>query len=133
MHRSPILALIGAFALSACGSPEPVKALPPAFIDVAMEAAFAETIADECGPISYNTAYERQVLEREAMKLAAAGYTRRDLDAAAGQIERDPAIQMRAFRMINDRKIDPSSERSWCAAGKREVQRKTKIGRYLLL
>ena len=133
MLRFAVLAGLTALTLSACGRPEPVRALPPAVIDVAMEAAFAETIADKCGPIRYNKGYERQVLEREAVKLAAAGYTRRDLEAAAARMQYDRNMQLRAIRMITDRDIDPASERSWCQAGRREVQRKTNIGRYLVL
>lgn len=133
MLRSAILASAAALTLTACGSSQPTKALPPEFIEVAMEAGFAETIADECGPIRYNTAYERKVLEREAAKLNAAGYTSRDLNAAALKMKRDPSIQRRAISMVQNRNIDVTSERSWCRAGQIEIRRKTSIGRYLVM
>ena len=132
--RTTILALGVAVTLSACASTSsgPTKALPPEFIDAAMEAAFAETIADECRSLSYNTKREDKVLSDYALRLVAAGYTERDLNAAAARMDRDPAVQRKAIKMILERDINVTSEASWCAAGKREKARRTNIGRYLI-
>ena len=132
--RATFLSIGAALILSACGTTTggPTKALPPEFIDAAMEAAFAETIADECRHLRYNTKREDKVLSDYALRLAAAGYTERDLNAAAKRMDRDPAVQRKAIRMILERDIDVTSEASWCRAGKREKARRTNIGRYLI-
>lgn len=132
--RASILTLGTALVLSACGttSSGPTKALPPEFVNAVMEAAFAETIAEECRSLRYNTRREDKVLTEYAVRLVAAGYTERDLNAAANRMERDPGVQRIAVNMILDRNIDVTREASWCAAGKREKARRTNIGRYLM-
>ena len=132
--RATILSLGAALVLTACGSTAsgPTKALPPEFIDAAMDAAFAETIAEECRFLRYNKKREEKILTEYAVRLVAAGYTERDLNVAAARMERDPAVQRKAVRMILDRDIDVTSEKSWCAAGNREKARRTNIGRYLI-
>lgn len=134
MLRKISLSLAAFLALSACAttSQGPTKALPPEFIDAVMDAAFAETIAEECRAYRYDTRREEKVLTNYAVRLAAAGYTERDLRVASARMERDPALQRKAIRMILDRDIDVSSESSWCAAGKREKARGTNMGKYLL-
>ena len=128
------MTLCAALALTACGttSTQPVKALPSSFVDTVMQAAFAETIAEECGSLRYNTAREDKVLSDLALKLVQAGYTERDLDYAARQLDRDPQFEQKAVQMIIDRDINVVSEASWCAAGRREKARGTAIGRYLI-
>jgi len=132
--RNVSFSLAALIALSACASTSsgPTKALPPEFIDAAMDAAFAETIAEECRLFRYNNKREDKVLTSYAVRLAAAGYTERDLTVAADRMERDPAIQRKAVGMILDRNIDVTSEASWCAAGKREKARGTNMGKYLI-
>ena len=129
-----IVAVGAVLTLSACATtpPEPVKALPPEFVDAVMEAALAETIADECRSLRYDARREDKVLSDYAVRLVAAGYTERDLTVAANKMERDPVLQRKAVQMIVDRDINVLSEESWCAAGKREKARRTNIGRYLL-
>lgn len=133
-NRMATLGLISLMGLGACASTPtgPVKALPPEFIDAAMEAAMAETIAEECGTLRYNTKFEEQVLTTYAVRLVAAGYTERDLEHGSKQMERDPESYRKAVKMITDRNIDVSKEASWCAAGNREISRGTSIGRYLI-
>lgn len=134
--RRIILSIAALLTLAACGGAPvqtgPTKALPPEFVDAVLDAAFAETIADECGSIRYNKSREDKVLETYAVRLVAAGYTERDLLAGANKMERDPNLQVKALRMIQNRKIDVTKEASWCAAGRREMSRGTNIGRYLL-
>ncbi len=135
--RKIAFSLAAALTLSACGSGTPVqtgptKALPPEFINAVMEAAFAETIAEECRSLRYNTAREDKLLNSYAVRLAAAGYTERDLRVGANRMEGDAALQRKAIKMIDDRNINVISEASWCAAGKREKARGTNIGRYLV-
>jgi hypothetical protein len=133
-NRMATLGLISVMGLGACATAPtgPVKALPPEFIDAAMEAAMAETIADECGSLRYNTQVEERVLTTFAVRLVAAGYTERDLRHGSKQLERDPANYRKAVKMITDRNIDVSKEASWCAAGNREISRGTSIGRFLI-
>lgn len=135
--RKIILTMGAALALSACASSTPVqtgptKALPPEFVNGVMDAAFAETIADECRSIRYNKQREAKVLNSYAIRLAAAGYTERDLQVGAKRMENDVSLQRKAIKMIDDRNIVVTSEASWCAAGKREMAKGTNIGRYLL-
>lgn len=127
---------LAALTLSACGSTTsvqrgPVKALPPEFVGTAIEAAFADTIADECRSLRYNQAYEDKVLNAYALRLAAAGYTERDLTAGAKRMESDMALQRKVVNMILERNINVNDERTWCSAGRREMAKRTKIGRYL--
>ncbi len=128
---------LAALTLSACGASTPVergpvKALPPEFVGVAIEAAFADTIADECRSLKYNQAYEDKVLNAYVVRLAAAGYTERDLTVGAKRMESDLALQRKVVNMILDRNINVNDERTWCSAGRREMAKGTKIGRYLM-
>ncbi len=119
--------------LAACGAPQPpAKTLPPEFVNAAMEAALAETIAQECRFYRYDSAREARMIQSHAIRLARAGYTERDLDANLRQMRRDGTMERQAVRMVLARNIDPASEQSWCAAGKREKARGTNIGRYLI-
>lgn len=132
-HRKFIVALGLGLTLSACASSQgPAKALPPSFVDAAMEAALAETIAEECRYYRYNQAREDRIMMSYARNMARAGYTPRDLTVASASMQRDSTIQRKALTMVVERNIDPSSERSWCAAGKREKARGTNIGKYLI-
>ncbi len=97
-----------------------------------MQAAFAETIAEECGSLRYNTAREDKVMNDLALRLVEAGYTERDLDYASRQLDSDPRFEQQAVQMIVDRDINVLNEASWCAAGRREKARGTQIGRYLI-
>lgn len=123
-------------ALTACSSTTksygPVKALPSPVVDVMVEAAFAETIADECRSLRYNTAYEEKVMIDQAIDLISAGYTDRDLDYFVSTLDNNPQLEARFLRMVQARKINITNEASWCAAGKREKARGTAIGRYLV-
>ena len=132
--RKTFLALAAVLAVTGCASSSrgPAKALPPQFVDAVMEAAMAETIAQECRSLRYNQKREDQVMWNHAKRLAAAGYTGYDLDVAARNVGRDPAMQRKAIQMMVSRNIDPSSEASWCAAGRREKARGTNMGRYLI-
>ncbi len=132
--RKTFLALAAALAVSGCASTSqgPAKALPPQFIDGVLEAAMAETIAEECRSLRYNQRREDQVMMSYARQLAAAGYTGYDLDVAARSVGRDPVYQRKAIQMLVSRNIDPASEASWCAAGRREKARGTNMGRYLI-
>ncbi len=132
--RKTFLGLVAALAVSGCASTSqgPAKALPPAFIDGVMESAMAQTIAEECPSLRYNQSREDRVMMGYARQLAAAGYTGRDFDVAARNVSRSPDMQRKAVKMIVSRGIDPSSQASWCAAGRREKARGTNIGRYLI-
>ncbi len=131
--RAVLLALGLGLTLTACGAPQqPTKALPPEFVEAAMESALAETIADNCRFYRYNEARERQMIFSYSQRLSRAGYTNRDLDANMRQMRRDGTMERMAVQMVLARNIDPASERSWCAAGKREKARGTNIGRYLI-
>lgn len=127
------LFLAAATALSACGAPQqPVKALPPDFVNAVMESALAETIAENCRFYTYNQAREDRMIAVHDRRLLREGYTQRDLDANLRQMKRDGSFERQAVQMLRSRNIDPASERSWCAAGKREKARGTNIGRYLM-
>lgn len=132
MRISTVLAVgVATIAIAGCAPRPPAKALPQDFMNKVMEASFAATIADECGYIRFNRPYQEQVFKAEITKLAYKGYTKHDLDTAAKRMRTDPSVRRRAQKMVDDRKIDVYSERSWCRAGDREMARKTAIGRYL--
>ena len=134
ISRLAIWAAISFVGLAGCASSPsgPVKALPAEFVDAALEAAMAETIAEECQSLRYNTELEERVLTTYAIRLAAAGYTQRDLEYGAKQLENDPENYKKAIKMIEDRDIDVGREASWCAAGYQEIVEGTSLGRYLL-
>lgn len=130
--RAILLALGLGLSLTACGAPQPTKKLPPEFVEAAMESALAETIAENCRFYRYNESREQQMIFSYSQRLERAGYTDRDLNANLRQMRRDGTMERMAVRMVAARNIDPSSEQSWCAAGKREKARGTNIGRYLI-
>lgn len=127
----PMLGMV--LALTACGTSQPpVKALPPEVTNAVMEAALAKAIADKCRFYRYNAARENQVMFAHAQSLERAGYSQRDVDANMRHMLRSGTTERKAVQMLVSRNIDPSSERSWCAAGKREKARGTNVGRYLV-
>ena len=130
--RAIFLALGLGVSLAACGAPQPTKKLPPEFVEAAMESALAETIADNCRFYRYDESREQQMIFSYSQRLERAGYTNRDLDANLRQMRRDGSMQRMAIQMVAARNIDPASEQSWCAAGKREKARGTNVGRYLI-
>lgn len=127
-----LVAAIAAVTISGCAPSRPAKALPQDFLNKVIDISFASAIAEECRLLDFNKPLADKTFEAELTKLAYKGYTRHDVDYAAKRFKKDPSVNRRFMIMIADRKIDVYSEKSWCTAGKREQNRRTHIGRYLL-
>ncbi len=103
---------------------------PPELLDMAFDAATAETIANQCpGGFQYNERQERKMIDAYARTFSS-------MPAWAYSDPEDAVSRKQAEAWIIDymkrRGVKISQPKTWCAAGAKELAEKTRIGSLLI-
>lgn len=128
------------FALAGCVEPEPpvpVKPLSPALKQEVLNLALALETAERCrGGLGINEAQVKKLKPRFEKEFADQGGvipTKANIRAIMKKTVSEKEAQDLVFDYVQSRDIVISDARTWCAAGAKEIARKTTLGKYLTL
>lgn len=127
-----LLAILGAFALSAgmATGKEPLRSVK-SVDDAVFDVAVADKIRRECPDLAPRL-IKAYALYRETRQLARSlGYSDAEIDAYADSDTEKARMRAKGEAYLRAQGVVPSDPQSYCAAGRKEIQKASRIGSLL--